>query len=138
MIVADTNVVSELMRDEPDPAVLTWARGLAVGEVTLTVITVTEVEYGLVRLPPGKRRDRLTTRWQQIFDAYADTILDYDLASARAAAAILAERDRTGRPVGLADAQIAAVCRVGSHQLATRNTKDFDGLGLDIVNPFNA
>ncbi|MCL2091974.1 MAG: type II toxin-antitoxin system VapC family toxin [Micrococcales bacterium] len=137
MIVAATNVVSELMRDDPAPLVVNWARGIDATDLTITVVTVTEIEYGLARLPDGRRKRDLTARWHRVLSGYSDRLLDYDLEAAQAAADMLAERDRVGRSVSLADAQIAGICRAQGLRLATRNTKDFDSLGLDLINPFD-
>jgi len=138
VIVADTNVVSELMRPEPAAAVVAWAGGIDARQLAITVITVAEIEYGLARLPAGRRHSNLTEAWREILAAHADRVLAYDLDAARATAEVLATRDKAGRPVTLADAQIAGLCRSGGHSLATRNTPDFAGLGLDLINPFES
>ena len=138
MIIADTNIVSELMRPAPAKAVLQWATSIESGQLALTVITITEIEYGLARLPEGRRQRGLVAKWRQVMNAYSDEVFVYGAESASAAASILDERDQMGRPISLADAQIAGICRVHSACLATRNTKDFTGLGLDLVNPFPA
>lgn len=137
MIVADTNVVSELMRDRPDPRVLAWAAALGADEATITVVTVEEIERGLARLPSGRRRRTLFDRWQHLVGAYADTVLAYDLPAAQAAASALVHRERTGRPIGLADAEIAGICVSRRATLATRNIADFTDIpGLELVDPF--
>lgn len=137
MIVADTNVVSEFMKDQPDPAVLAWAGTLDPEDVTICVVTVEEIERGVLRLPPGSRRGNLEQRWRELDAKYADTVLPYDVAAARFTARILVDRAATGHPLGLADAQIAGICVSESCQLATRNVRDFaDITGLTITNPF--
>ena len=137
MIVADTNVVSELMRDEPDPRVVAWAQSLDHSDVTITVITVEEVERGLARLPAGRRRTALTERWHQLLEAYADAILAYDVPAARATAQALVHREKAGRPISLADAEIAGICLTRGATLATRNTADFAPIPhLTLVDPF--
>jgi len=136
VIIADTDIVSELMRPDPAKSVLTWAAGIGPGQLAITVVTITEIEYGLARLPEGRRRSDLVTKWRQVLNAYPDKLLTYGVQAASEAAGILAERDRTGRPMSLADAQIAGICRVCSASLATHNTKDFIGLGLDLIDPF--
>ena len=136
MIVADTNIVSELMRDDPDPAVVTWASGIDAASLTITVVTVTEIEYGLARMPEGRRSRDLTSRWRQVLDSYSDRLITYDVDAARAAAEVLAERERSGRPISLPDAQIAGICRSQGCGLATRNTKDFADVGLELYDPF--
>lgn len=137
MIVADTNIVSEFMKDSPDEAVVRWATTLAPDEVTVTVVTVEEVERGLARLPLGRRRSDLESRWQVLLGAYADGVLPYDLPAARETARIAAARFDIGCPISLADAQIAGISVAADAVLATRNTKDFEHIDdLRLLNPF--
>ena len=137
MIVADTNVVSEFMRDEPDPTVLSWAGSMGPADLTVCVVTVQEIERGIGRLPGGKRRRELEQRWQRLLAAFREAILVYDLTAAEATARVLVSAEVAGRPLGLADAQIAGICLAGGHQLATRNLRDFESVAdLSAVNPF--
>ncbi|MDQ2848457.1 MAG: type II toxin-antitoxin system VapC family toxin [Actinomycetota bacterium] len=139
MIVADTNVVSEFMKDQPDPAVLGWARTLDQHDVTICVVTVEEIERGLLRLPAGSRRRNLEQRWRELDAGYAGTVLLYDVAAARSTARILVDRAAAGHRLGLADAQIAGICVSERCELATRNRRDFaDITGLTIMNPFDS
>lgn len=137
MILADTNVVSEFMRDAPDEAVVAWALALGAAELTICVITVEEIERGLGCLPDGKRRRALTKRWRALVDDFDEAIVFYDVPAAREAAEALVAAERAGRPLSLADAQIAGICLAGGYQLATRNVRDFETVaGLAVVNPF--
>lgn len=137
MILADTNIVSEFMRDSPDPAVLAWAESLAASELSICVVTVEEIERGLRRLPAGRRRRDLEHRWIRLVDAFADTIAVYDVPAARATATTLVAAESNGRPMGLADAQIAGICLSQGHELATRNERDFATVtDLTVINPF--
>lgn len=137
MIIADTNVVSEFMKDAPNEAVLDWAQGIDPAGLTICVVTVEEIERGLGRLPEGRRRRDLEQRWTQLVDAFADAIAVYDLPAARQAASILVAAQTSGRPIALADAQIAGICLAGGFELATRNVSDFSPAhGLTIINPF--
>ena len=138
MIIADTNVVSEFMKDKPDETVLAWAQGLDAADLTICVVTVEEIERGLGRLPEGKRRRNIEQRWHKLVDAFSDTIALYDVPAARAAAEILVGAEAGGHPMGLADAQIARICVVSGSVLATRNVRDFDRVAaLNIVNPLD-
>ena len=138
MIIADTNVVSEFMKDAPDPAMMAWAHGVDAGDLTICVVTVEEVERGLGRLPEGRRRRDLELRWGQLVDSFSETVAVYDLRAARRTASILVAAEASGRPMSLADAQIAGICLAGGHQLATRNVSDFStAAGLTVVNPFD-
>lgn len=137
MIVADTNVVSEFMRDEPDAGVLSWAGALGPADLTICVVTVEEIERGIGRLPIGKRRRQLEQRWQGQVTAFRDAILVYDTEAAKAAARVVIATEAAGRPMSLADAQIAGICLAGGHQLATRNVRDFQVItDLAVINPF--
>lgn len=136
MIVADTNVVSELMRMRPTPVAIEWFESQSRLDLRLTAVTVAELLCGLARLPQGARRTSLEVAIEGLLQRFADDILAFDDRSARHYAAIVAARERHGRPIAVFDAQIAATCRVHGAVLATRNVKDFTGLDLDLVNPW--
>jgi predicted nucleic acid-binding protein len=137
VIIADTNVVSEFMKDTPDPAVLAWAQAIDPADLTICVVTVEEIERGLGRLPQGRRRGDLEQRWTTLVDSFAEAIAIYDLPAARHTARILVAAQASGRPMSLADAQIAGICLTGGHRLATRNVGGFSTThGLTIINPF--
>ena len=140
MIILDTNVVSELMRASRSEAVLRWlstqqeADGLFV-----TTITLAEVLYGIELLPKGKRRDGLERQADAMFTQdFAGRILPFDDPAARMFPLLAAGRRKLGRPIEFFDAQIAAIARVHEATLATRNTDDFEGCGIKLVNPWKA
>lgn len=134
MIVVDTNVISEMMREHPHPAVLEWIA--TVGRLHTTAITVAEIDYGIARLPEGRRKERVEAAAAGVFGDFPDVILSFDARAARRYGAIVAGRESTGEPVTMVDAQIAAVCSAWSATLATRNTGDFVGAGIDLVDPW--
>lgn len=134
MIVIDTNVISEMMRDEPDPRVLAWTA--TAGRLHTTAITLAEIEYGIHRLPNGRRRDRLTAAADRVFADFDDVILAFDARAARRYGAIVAGREQAGLPITTADAQIAAICASRNATLATRNIDDFEAAGVDLINPW--
>lgn len=136
MIVLDTNVVSELMRAEPAPAVLAWLKQNSSSGLYTTVVTVAEIRYGIARLPDGQRRESLNQAANEIFAAFPRQVLPFDLAAAGAYADVVASRERLGRPIDGFDAQIAAICRTRAATLATRNTKDFADTGIDVIDPW--
>lgn len=136
MIILDTNVVSELMRPEPDPTVLAWLHEQPGNDLYTTAITVAEIRYGIARLPDGRRRATLTQAASEVFAAFPDQVLAFDLAAADAYADVVAHRDDLGSPIDGFDAQIAAICRTQAAALATRNTKDFIDTGIRIINPW--
>jgi predicted nucleic acid-binding protein len=136
MIILDTNVVSELMRPEPAPSVASWVRERDRRELRTTVITLTEVRYGIARLTDGRRKQVLLAAADEIFSAFADQILAVDAAAAEHYAVIARIRERAGKPIAGFDALIAAVCRSHGAALATRNVSDFDGTGIEIIDPW--
>lgn len=136
MIVLDTNVVSELMRATPEPAVLAWLRQTSSTGLYTTAVTVAEIRYGIARLPEGRRRQTLHQAANEIFAAFPRQVLPFDLAAATAYADVVADRESDGNPISGFDAQIAAICRSQAATLATRNTKDFTGIGITIIDPW--
>ena len=139
MIVLDTNVVSELMRPAPSRAVLRWVGAQATVRLYTTALTEAEVLVGVALLPKGRRRDAIFAAAEAIFtEDFAGRVLPFDPAAAREYAALVASRERRGRPIDAMDAQIAAICRVHSATLATRNTDDFAHADVDLVDPWRA
>jgi toxin FitB len=136
MIILDTNVVSELMRPEPAPGVASWVRQRDRRELHTTVITLAEVRYGIARLPDGRRKQVLLAAADEVFSAFADQVLPVDTAAAEHYAVIASSRERAGKPIAGFDALIAAVCRSQGAALATRNVSDFDGTGVEVINPW--
>lgn len=136
MIVLDTNVVSELMRPTPAPPVVQWLATQPDADLHTTTITLAEIRYGIARLPEGRRKARMHTSAEEAFAMFPEELLPFDTAAAWEYAEIVAARRQVGRPVDAFDAQIAAICRATGSILATRNEVDFDGVGLDIIDPW--
>lgn len=134
MIVLDTNVISEMMRSTPDATVLAWVE--TVGELHTTAISLAEVEYGIARIPEGRRKQEIATAAQAVFDDFREMILPFDVRAAHRYASIVASCERSGHPISMADGQIAAICAARRATLATRNTKDFESAGIPLVNPW--
>ncbi|WP_342629202.1 type II toxin-antitoxin system VapC family toxin [Nguyenibacter vanlangensis] len=138
MIVLDTNVISELMKPEPDKRVLGWVSSLPMSGLFITTVTQAEILYGLALLPHGRRRDGLIGAARAMFDEdFSGRILPFDGDAAHAYADIASERRRAGEPISQFDAQIAAVTRSRGAALATRNIRDFIECGITLVNPWN-
>lgn len=136
LVVLDTNVVSELMRPAPDAGVVAWVSQVHPPAVCTTSVTLAEVRFGITRLPTGRRRTRLDDAADDVFVAFADRVLPFDAAAAGHYADVVVERERAGAPISGFDAQIAAICRSHGAALATRNTDDFERLGLDLIDPW--
>jgi toxin FitB len=136
MIILDTNVVSELMRPEPAPGVARWVRDRDRRELCTTAITLAEIRYGIARLSDGRRKQVLLAAADEIFSAFSDQVLPVDAAAAEHYAVIASSRERAGKPIAGFDAMIAAVCRSQGAALATRNVSDFDGAGIEVIDPW--
>lgn len=105
-------------------------------DATTTAVSVAEIRYGLQRLPAGKRRTLLRAAAEDVFESYPDQVLPFDADSARHYADKVVERERAGTPISGFDAQIAGIRRNQKAALATRNTDDFTGLQLRLINPW--
>jgi predicted nucleic acid-binding protein len=139
VIVLDTNVVSELLRATPSPELSGWLDRLPSSAAYITAITAGELHYGAVRLPAGRRRDRLVEQIDDVVrSGFAHRVLVLDTVAARHGAECRAERAAMGRPVHDSDAQIAGICRSRGAALATRNVRDFEGLGIELIDPWAA
>lgn len=137
MIVLDTDVVSELMRPEPDRVVVQWLEAARPRGLATTAVTTAEVRYGIERLPAGRRKDRLRASADDLFAGFAARqVLPFDEAAAVAFADLVAERERQGIPIGQFDAQIAAICRAWDADLATRDTSGFADTGIRVTDPW--
>jgi predicted nucleic acid-binding protein len=138
VIVLDTNVISELTRQAPAPGVMSWLDSLSAADVATTAITAAEMLYVVARLPSGRRKRELAAAVDGLLsDDFRERVLAFDEQAARRYADIVTARERVGRPIGAADAQIAAICQATNAVLATRNTDDFAGTGIDLINPWN-
>ncbi|MGB0111102.1 MAG: type II toxin-antitoxin system VapC family toxin [Terriglobales bacterium] len=138
MIILDTNVLSELMRPNPSPRVVTWVAKQPAAELVTTSITEAEIFYGIELLTKGKRREGLLAAAEAMFaEDLAGRIFGFDSDAARVFSRIAAHRRALGRPISPANAQIAAIAQARGAKLATRNVADFEDCGLNVVDPWN-
>jgi len=137
MILLDTNVVSEMMRERPDPDVRGWLRQLPRANVWTTSVVIAELLAGIESMPSGRKQKALREAVEDMIgEDFHGQLLNFNLPAARQYALILASRRKSGRPIRELDAQIAAIARVHGATLATRNVDDFAGCSLDVVNPW--
>lgn len=137
MIVLNTNVLSEAMRPKPDASVARWLEAAPPASLFTTAISEAELLYGAGLLAAGRRRQALEQALRQLFASdFAGRVLAFDAAAAQAFAAIAVARRRAGRPIATLDAQIAAIARAHGAAVATRNLADFDGCGVEVINPW--
>ena len=130
----DTNVISELTRDRPDPGVVAFLSEH--DEIWLSAVVLHELEFGLRLLPPGRRRDGVGTAVSAFVAEYEDRVLPLGRTEASHAAALRAWARRSGRTLDLADALIVGTAVVHELAVVTRNVRDFDGLGVEVLDPW--
>jgi len=137
MIVLDTNVLSEALRPVPEPSVLDWLANQPRASLFTTTVTRGEILYGIRLLSDGKRRRGLWDAAKKIFDEdFADQVLSFDSDAADMYAEIAALRRTAGKSISQFDAMIVAMARSRGASLATRNVKDFEDCGVDVINPW--
>jgi len=137
MIILDTNIVSEFMGSPTAPQVKAWLDEQDRSRVHLTSINVAEILAGLAIMPPGRKQLTLRSQFDG-FERFAicGRILAFERVHAGPMAEFIQQRRALGLGVDFADSQIAAIAKVNDAVLVTRNTKDFEGVGLTLVNPF--
>mgnify|MGYP001262190349 CR=1 FL=1 len=137
MILLDTNVLSELMKPEPESNVVRWEDEQLVETVYISAITRAEIELGIALLPDGQRKKQIAAAAQQGFAQFTGRCLVFGETAAVQYGQLVAARARNGRPITVEDAQIAAIALAGGLRLATRNEKDFANIpGLAVANPW--
>jgi predicted nucleic acid-binding protein len=137
VIVLDTNVLSELMRAEPDARVLAWVAAQPRALLRTTHINQAEILYGIAALPEGRRRAALAVAAEAIFaEDFAGRILPFGAAATARYADIVLARRRAGNPIDGFDALIAATALAADASVATRDTGGFAGCGLSLINPW--
>lgn len=136
MIFVDTNIVSESLRKAPNASVIDWLVRYDV-ELALSTVTIAEIAYGIAKIRPDQRSERLDrglTDWRRRFAA---RIFGLTEAAALAYGDVMADAMRAGRPMSAPDGMIAAIARENGGRLATRNLADFATTRLDLVCPWD-
>jgi predicted nucleic acid-binding protein len=136
-VVLDTNVVSEPRRPRPDSKVLAWLADQVPESLFLTATVVGELGVGVMTLPSGRRRSSMEAWLADLLEEhFAGRVLSYDVEAALAFASLVAAARARGRQPKLSDAQIAAVATLNNMAVATRNVRDFEPLGVAVINPW--
>jgi toxin FitB len=139
LIILDTNVVSEPLRSKPDANVLNWLDQQDIQTLYLTTITLAELSHGVAALPDGRRRKQLEAALEErILPLFADRLLAFDSAAAKAYPSIRLRADSTGRAIGTADCYIASIAAANDYTVATRDLAPFEAAGVAVVNPWAA
>ena len=136
-VMLDTNVVSELIRKSPNPAVEAWIAGCALENLFFSTVGEAEMRYGAAIMSSGRRREAMEADIERMLrEAFDGRILPFDRAAARAYASIVAVRRSAGHPIAPFDGQIAAIARSRNLAVATRNVRDFAGIDIEIIDPW--
>jgi toxin FitB len=139
VIILDTNVLSALMRNEPEQVVVDWLDRQPAESIWITSITLFEARLGLALLPRGRKRQALESAFERLLEEdLGDRILDFDRIAATEAAGLAAARQKAGRPVDMRDTQIAGIALARRAALATRNVKHFQDLTVPLLDPWHA
>lgn len=139
MIVLDTNVLSEAVRPAPQQRVMDWLAAQQAASLFTTTISEAELLYGIASLPTGRRRSALEEAMRRMLsEDFPGRVLTFDSPAAREFAVIASGRRSKGRPISAFDAQIAAIARANGAAVATRNVADFEGCGVDVIDPWSA
>ncbi|HLW70302.1 MAG TPA: type II toxin-antitoxin system VapC family toxin [Candidatus Binataceae bacterium] len=135
--LVDTNVVSEWVTPQPDRNVISWLANVDEDRVFISVISFAEIRRGLEMLPAGRRRDRLAA-WltEELPVRFEDRILNIDPHVAETWGVVMARGQKLGLTLGSMDAFVAATAEVHTLTLATRNVKDFERLGISLLDPW--
>ena len=139
MFLIDTNVISELMRATPAPSVLSWFSTQDPSTLYLSAVTEAELRTGIAILPAGQRREALRVALDAtVGEDFEGRVLPFDTDAAKTYAEIAAGRRSAGRPISDADCQIASIARAAGAIVATQNLRNFEGCGVDLVNPWGS
>ena len=137
MIILDTNVLSALMQQNPDPQVVAWLDDQPAESIWINSITLFEARYGLALLVSGQRKSDLQERFEQLLqDDLENRVALFDSNAATQSAQLAADRKARGRAVDIRDTFIAGIALAQRATLATRNTRHFDDLSVPVVNPW--
>ena len=133
----DTNVVSEWVRPRPDHSVISWLAEVDEDRVFISVISFAEIRRGIELLAAGRRRERLAA-WlaDDLPMRFEARILNIDARIAGSWGVVMARGQKIGLTLGSMDAFVAATASAHNLTLATRNVKDFAGLGIPLLDPW--
>ena len=138
MLVLDTNVLSALIKDVPDPVIERWLDRQADLSVWTTTICIFEIRYGLEIMPAGRRQSAMLVEFERTIEEYLERrILSFDRAAAEEAALLMARRKAAGRPIDLRDTMIAGIVVAQRATLVTRNVRHFSDLDASLVDPWS-
>ena len=136
MILLDTNVVSEVMKPQPSPAVLDWLDEQVAETLYLSSITLAEVLFGIEAMPAGRRKNALADAFAGICAIFDQRILVFDAEAARRYAGLAVKARAAGKGFPVPDGYIAAIATAKGFQVASRGTAPFYAAGVSVINPW--
>lgn len=137
MILLDTNVLSEPLRQAPEARVIAWIDAQPMETLFLSAITVAELRSGVALLPAGKRRTGLQENLEKrVLPLFAGRVLPFDLGCTQTYAVLMAKARAAGLAVATADGYIAAIASANGLAVATRDTGPFEAAGVAVINPW--
>jgi len=136
MIVLDTNVLSEPLKQRPDPKVLEWLDAQAAETLYMSTISYAELRFGVLKMPDGKRRNDLAAQIERAMELFKDRMLEFNVKAAEQLAQIGARCKEIGKPATAPDAYIAAIAAASGFSVATRNVDHFKHTGVRVINPW--
>jgi len=136
VIVLDTCVISEALCPEPDLRVMEWIEGMPEDQVYLPALVLGELEKGVEELPEGSKRAALRLWLEQLRQRFSGRILSFDEETAVRWGDLVARSQAGGRRPAVIDGMLAATALQHAALLATRNTADFQGTGVELINPW--
>ena len=134
--VLDTNIISEFVKKNANAGVIDWAQDHN-EQLFITTVSIMELNYGIMRMPDGKRKGMLQEVINAIVEECADRVYPLDSFSAYLCAKLRCKAEALGRPPQIADCMIAAICQRNNATLVTHNTKDFEHYGIPLIDPFD-
>jgi predicted nucleic acid-binding protein len=138
VIILDTNVISEFMRDVPDPAVVLWMNRQPRSSIWTSSINVFEICSGVLAMSAGKRQTARILAFEYLLnETIQGRIAVFDLAAARSASELDAEGKKKGHPRDSRDTMIAGIVLASHAKLATRNVKHFEDIAASVVSPWD-
>ncbi len=138
MIILDTNIISEMMKAEPHPAVLAWLDAQVAETLYLSTVTLAELLFGIGVLPMGRRKKTLTQILDGLLELFGGRVLAFDTDAARHYAALAVMARAAGQGFPTPDGYIAAIANAHGFAVATRDVAPFRAAGLDVINPWEA
>ena len=136
MIVLDTNVVSEAMKPEPNPVIVTWLNNQSAETLYLTSVTIAEMLFGIAALPNGKRKDKLNEAVEGLVLLFKGRILAFDIDAARKYSELAVKARSLGKGFPVPDGYIAAIAASNGYLVASRDMAPFKAAGVNFINPW--